>query len=276
MAGLEERAFRRVVVALDVLARDDAAIESAAALAARLRAEIAGVFVEDVDLLHLASLRCARQVSLLTAAEELFDVAMLERELRVLAQQAQARISAAADRCRVHWSFRTVRGRIEAELPAATHASDLLVVVPPVPARHGGAGRLGRKLVECAAGPVLLLPRFASLGEHLLVYYDGSSSAEHALQTARCLVEAGGTLACVIAAATLVAARELENRVRDRLGGVAVEVRPVVPADATAVRTALGRAPLGLLVVAADCTLDDGTPVVERIDDLPRPLLLVQ
>jgi hypothetical protein len=140
MAAPEGRAFRRVIVALDAFARDAASIESAAALAARLHAEIAGLFVEDIDLLHLAGLPCARQVSLLTAAEELFDLGTLERELRVIAEHAQARISAAAARCRVHWSFRTVRGKIEAELLAATQASDLLVVVPPQRAAAAPAG----------------------------------------------------------------------------------------------------------------------------------------
>jgi hypothetical protein len=65
-------------------------------------------------------------------------------------------------------------------------------------------------------------------------------------------------------------------RARFREAAVAIAVEHIVPATAAGVRAALGRAPLGLLVLATGCVLADGTPVVEQIDDLPRPLLLVQ
>ena len=54
--------LRRIVVGLDAGPRDRAALEAAAQLAARMQAELVGLFVEDIDLLHLAGLPFAREV----------------------------------------------------------------------------------------------------------------------------------------------------------------------------------------------------------------------
>ena len=56
--------IERVVVALDAVSENRATIDTAARLAARWRARLHGVFVEDDDLLRLANLPFARQVSL--------------------------------------------------------------------------------------------------------------------------------------------------------------------------------------------------------------------
>ena len=47
---------RRILVALDASAHSHAALAAAVALAARLHAEIEGLFVEDINLLRLAEL----------------------------------------------------------------------------------------------------------------------------------------------------------------------------------------------------------------------------
>ena len=61
----------RVVVPLDAAAESRHAIETAARLAARAGAPLHGVFVEDEDLLRLASLPFARQFTLGAIAETL-------------------------------------------------------------------------------------------------------------------------------------------------------------------------------------------------------------
>ena len=57
-----ELVIRRILVALDASRHSLAALEAAAELAARLKAELVGLFVEDIDLLRLAGLPFAREI----------------------------------------------------------------------------------------------------------------------------------------------------------------------------------------------------------------------
>ncbi len=117
--------IERVVVALDAVSENRATIDTAARLAARWRARLHGVFVEDDDLLRLANLPFARQVSLGVGVERL-TLQQAERQLRAFAEQARRDIAAAAHRLNVDWSFDVVRGGAAAGIAGAS-ATDFLV-----------------------------------------------------------------------------------------------------------------------------------------------------
>ena len=108
----KESGTGRILVALDASTHSLAALEEAAALASRLKAEVMGLFVEDINLLRLATSPMARQIGLPSAIGEEIDSAMIESGLRAQASQARAALAAAAGRAGVNWSFRTVRGRV--------------------------------------------------------------------------------------------------------------------------------------------------------------------
>jgi len=61
---LEARALRRILVALDASRSSLEALRAAAALAARMGAELECLFIEDVNLVRLGQLPVARQVTL--------------------------------------------------------------------------------------------------------------------------------------------------------------------------------------------------------------------
>ena len=73
-------------------------------LAERLDASLESLFIEDVDLLRSAAIEPIRQVCLLTATEEPFDVPSTERELHALAQDARRRLEESARSRSVEWS----------------------------------------------------------------------------------------------------------------------------------------------------------------------------
>ena len=118
---------RRIVVALDGAAPGTAALEAAAALAARLRAELVIVFVEDVDLLHLAALPFAREIGFPSAASRELDVAAMERLLRLRAEEARSLVAALAERTPLTWSFEVTRGPLTEALLAAAAEAELVV-----------------------------------------------------------------------------------------------------------------------------------------------------
>src|SRR5580704_10905661 len=100
--------IERVVVALDAVSENRAAIDAAARLAARWKVRLQGVFVEDEDLLRLANLPFARQVSL-GAGVEILTMPRAERQLRVFADRARRDVMAAARRHGAEASFEIVR-----------------------------------------------------------------------------------------------------------------------------------------------------------------------
>ena len=78
---MAERPFpiRRILVALDASEASRAAIRSAVDLAARFRAELVGLFVEDVNLLRSAQLPFVRKVGAFSLVEEIPNPALLVR-----------------------------------------------------------------------------------------------------------------------------------------------------------------------------------------------------
>ena len=135
MAGeSEELKLRRIVVVLEPQARALGALDAAARLAARMQAELDGLFIEDEGLLRLAALPFAREIGFSSASARTLDVPGVERWLRALADEMRRGLAAAADRSTVaRWSFRVARGAPLTELRAAALAADLLLTA------HGNA-----------------------------------------------------------------------------------------------------------------------------------------
>jgi hypothetical protein len=95
----------RILVMLAGTPRDAEIIDTAAGLAQRLRAELAGFFVEDPDLMRLAGLPFAREVSLLSAGVHGLDPAAMRRALRRQADAARRMFEQAATKTGLTWSF---------------------------------------------------------------------------------------------------------------------------------------------------------------------------
>jgi nucleotide-binding universal stress UspA family protein len=124
----EQPASIRIWVALDESPCSAAALRDAAALAAEMDAELAGLFVEDINLQHLIGLPFAREFSLLTGAGSLLSQEDVERTWRREAETMQRLLAEAAKRLRLRWSFRVARGRVSAELNTLAQAFDLIVL----------------------------------------------------------------------------------------------------------------------------------------------------
>jgi nucleotide-binding universal stress UspA family protein len=115
-------------VALDASPESLAALDHAASLAARLQAELEGLFVEDEDLLNVARQPFAREVSRLTNIARSLDQATLEEDLRNQAALARRALRQKAEALRLRWSFRVVRGRLEGVIQSASASADLVAM----------------------------------------------------------------------------------------------------------------------------------------------------
>lgn len=126
-AAAEVKAPRRIVVLLDASAPGRAALEAAAAHAAELEAELIVVFVEDVDLLHLAGLPFAREIGFPSAERRELDASSMQRALRQLADEARRSLVTLGERMPLQWSFQIAHGALSAQLLAAAADADLVI-----------------------------------------------------------------------------------------------------------------------------------------------------
>ena len=117
MSVAKVRRIRRVLVALDASPDSVAAAAAAVRVAAALDAELAGLFVEDHDLLRLGGSRLARQVASLTAGAERLGAEEMERQLRAQATRARRALSRLAAREGIACTFQVTRGRVAASSP---------------------------------------------------------------------------------------------------------------------------------------------------------------
>ncbi len=123
-----EFTVRRVLVALDASAHSLAALEMALDLAVVAKAELVGLFVEDANLLRLAESPQAREVLYPSAQQRPLTLATMEQRLRAQGEQARRAMASLANPAQVRWSFRVVRGEVNAEVLAAAAEMDVLAL----------------------------------------------------------------------------------------------------------------------------------------------------
>lgn len=149
---------RRILIALDGSPESRAALAAAARLGISTGAGLAGLFVEDVELLRLAGLPFAREAGLSSGVFRRLDTSGIELRFRVAAERAREALREVAERSGLTSSFRIARGRVIPELMAATLEAD--VVAAGKRSAHGPAGRrLGataRSLIVNVPAPILV------------------------------------------------------------------------------------------------------------------------
>ncbi len=274
------RTIQRILVALDASAQSTMAIEAAAALAAQLEAELSGIFVEDIQLLHLAESPYAREILYASAKGAPLSRAAMESTLKAQAERARSSLAASAEQFRVRWSFRNVRGQVASELLSAAGEADLLAL--------GVVGwscisrrRIGSTALEAAASeiPVLLVseggvPRDAKL----LVLYDGSPTARHGLAAAADLAR-GRAIKMAVLLAT--AQPDHIDKLREEAGalaqaqGVAPRFRAFDSKDRASLLRALEAEKPAILVLGGRPLLKTLPSIEALVSEAGMPLLLL-
>jgi hypothetical protein len=242
----------RVVVPLDAASETHAAIDTAARLARRWHARLHGVFVEDQDLLHLARLPFASQVSLGFGIERL-TAEHVRDQLRAFAAAAQRELALAARHHAVEWSFE-IAPEVDGATGFAVSGRDLLV-----------AGSLTRPIgryfrVECRWWQVLhaeqtsfLLVRqeWAASGAVVALLHDREPASQRVIETAAQCAEAAGGILTVAGAAALIGPG-FRAWLAERLAPYAVRVQvELVPDDPAALFDYFAASDCQLLVLGA-------------------------
>ena len=242
--------IRRIIVRLDAISDTSVAIETAAQLAARWHARLHGVFIEDEDLLRLASLPFARQVSLGAGVEPL-TAEKAAQQLRASAEAARRILAGAADRHHLRWSFEMTRAM---QVP---DAEGDFVVVRAVSRPVGPYFRIATRwnnAVEPASGSLLLTRAVESSGGAVMaVLRDRDPVSARVLEAAAQLAEIGDAPLTVICALDLARSAGFDAWLHAHVFARPVQLRiEAPPTDSAALRRRILELNCGLLAVAAD------------------------
>ncbi len=235
---------RRVLVAVDFTGHRPLALESAAGLAARLRAELVALFVEDIDLMRLAELPFAREVDRTSGETRALDHSQVSRALRARAEVARRALDRVTQTFSVRASMQVVRGRYMTEALSAAAETDVLFLArtrrPAFGVSHAGEPGLkgGGRGGSVRPEPVWVL-------------YDGSPEADRALRLAGTLAEGQAPLAVMLLTSPERDARTLETQATEIIGDRALAARFVVASapEPGAVRQAVAEEGGSLLVL---------------------------
>jgi nucleotide-binding universal stress UspA family protein len=273
--------IRRILIALDASPPSIAALEAAATRAARINAELLGVFIEDINLLRLASLPFAAEIGVLSPRARPLATEEMERHLRAQRARAEEVLERVAERLQLRWSFRVARGQIVAELLAAALEADLMALgaMSTQMIRRSWLGSTTQAIMARTARPLLITPHGATVRSPIAVVYDGSSGSVHALALARYVCEqlSDGALVVLLIADDAEQEERLRHAAMKQLGSsrASARYRWLVESDANELARALRTEHVGTLVFAADVRELDAQSVRQLLERMDVALLSV-
>lgn len=259
------RLSRRVLVTLDADPDSLDLLERAADLAQAIDAELAGLFVEDENLLRLSELPGTEFV-FSTGGSRRTSLTEMERQLRARAAEAERRLQRIATRREVAWSFQVRRCAWSQAVSEATQ--DALVVA---------TGRSGRAPAHgYGLAPEDKSPRRVTAGG-LAVLYEGDQAARAVLDLGRRAAAALDTpLTVLIPARTTAIAERRAAEVREQCA--ALRPAPAVirlPATRAALLRRLREKRPEVLLLDAGGTLASSGRLRDLVDAADCRVMLV-
>lgn len=270
----KERTSHRIAIALAAEGADPSALAAAAQLAASMQSEMAGLFVEDINLLRLAGLPFAREFSHFTNLERRLESSEIERQLKAQATAAQRALALAAEQAGVPWSFRVARGFMAAALLEIALEADVIALGAARRERvqhtalwalaEGIAGRSWRPVNRAAANPVVAVLKPSAEASRLLQVAANQAAA------------ARRPLTVFIAADTPEGFTQLREQAVSQLGDRPAQFRRLSRAGLAEVLAAVRAESPWLLVLAADETVLEQNAIQALCEQLNCPALLVR
>jgi nucleotide-binding universal stress UspA family protein len=261
--ALRERKLERILVAFDTDEPGATALEAAAELAASVQAELAGLLVEDINVMRLVGMPFASEICRFTAVQRRLESGDVERQLRVRAGVARRSLARVAEQAGLRWSFRISRGVVAATLLEALLEADMVAL---------GATRQGRVRHPTEG-------RRAEPGPHrpVVAAYSGSVVAQHALSVAaRVARDTDRPLQVLLVAESADAAARLREQAVESLRGLVVGFRPLIGADLPSLLTAVRALSPARLVLGGEESLLQPGAIQTLLELTTCPVLVVR
>ncbi len=156
----------RVVAAWHPCAQPRIAFDALAERVRALDAELIGLFIEDIELLHFAGMPFAAEIGSASARLRSVDAPAMERYMQARASELREALNSVLGGSSLSWSFRVARATVADALAAAVlEQSGATLLLPPgadidMPPRivaRSEFEQLRRHLNPYAAQPIVLL-----------------------------------------------------------------------------------------------------------------------
>ena len=190
-APVTSAVVRRILVGLDASRQSRLALDAAARLAEWHGAELQGIYVEDINLIRLASLPVGREIGPTSPSPHPIDSGRLTRRLSSSAAEAEHWLAETAARSKVRWTFRVERGDVASVISQAAGDADI-VALGRASTGTSGPGRLGstaRTLAVRQSQSVIVIQAPLTAGQTVVALFDGSAASARALTTSARLSE---------------------------------------------------------------------------------------
>lgn len=136
-----------ILVLLDTTPASEAALDSAARLARHRQLELIALFVEDQDLIALASHAFSREISALSGQSHPFDHETLLTRLAIQRRQIETCLNALDQQERLRWRLDVVTGPVTESIRQAALGAEWVVL-----GKSGWSASRGRRLGSTAMG----------------------------------------------------------------------------------------------------------------------------
>lgn len=274
--------IRRILVALDASISSLNALQTAVELAARFDARVLGLYVEDINLLRLAELPFAREVSLYSSRPRRLKPLDMEMQLRTQAARIRAVLGRAAEKHRVPWEFRTTRGEVGAEVLSAGGDADLVVLGKigrslPGPRRSGSTART--LLMQRRGMTLIVYSQLRYADAPIVAVYDGTREAPRVLQIAAFLSKSNHTPLTVLILGDdeegLKKNRgEAEEQVRSL--EAPAEFRSLTRFEHAGLAERIRKESTGPVVLPCQGDWFKGEKLCGLVEEIPNPVLLIR
>jgi nucleotide-binding universal stress UspA family protein len=270
--------IRRILLAVDGSPHSLAAMRAGVDLSAGLDAELIAVFVEDLNLLRMAQLPIASEVSRYTASVHRLPPEKIRRQLRAQAAQVRSALARQARAQDVAWELLVLRGDISLELLAKAEGADLIILGKAGWSKTRRIGSTARLVIRQATGYVMVIQHGMHWAKPVLLVYDGSLAARRGLDAARVLAEQSGhALSVMMVVSHEADALRLEREISNELGQEASEVSFFrVLAARTQDLARLVKGMDCLLILPANLPGLEGEPLIDFVDGLEGPVMVVR
>lgn len=267
------RERRRILIGLDSSPGSLRGLAEAAQMAARLDAELVGLFVEDENLLRLARLPQSCEIGLQSAKSRNLDPDAIGRLFKQMAQRARGEVKRAADREHVRCSFEVARGSLVGEL--------LRALAGEAEGSRPGASRPPRLRRGDAAPSIILMQGQVCVfpaGKAVIVLDDGHHAAAR-LPVALDLADESCTeeLLILVVSESLINARRQVARIGEFLEqeGRSAPVKIIGSIEVAHFLALLENESCGTLIFSASPKLTDRELLRHLVEEIDYPIFLV-
>jgi hypothetical protein len=277
----EERSLgaTRIVLQVRTSHPSEHALDAAMRIARAFRSQIEGLYVEDGDLMSLASLPFAREFSFMGRGARALSPEIVERDMRLASAAIRRRIESMARIANVPLHFNIVQdepARAVASVCASCGEASLVALADPFAAAH--ADQLRRLMAEISglAGVVLVGPAARRSSGPVIAAVESRAGLEPTLAAARQLAEEMDERLVVL----VIDGGGLGSEAKSRAGsGAQVQIMTAesVRGEPAVVAEAVRRLQGGFVVARLGGTLVPGEgSLAHLVQALECPLLLLR